>query len=533
MPARVLYRRIGDFPAVYLDLRSYRDDSGRPRSDRVCIGKQDPVSQKLIPNKSYYELVEPMPFIKLIPGSASLRHVGASFLIGRIMDSLGLTETLAKSLGSDRARLLQTAVLYMVARDNVFENVSHFCNSFMYSESPINSQLVSSLFGSITFDERMSFFQHWIPSQNIGPYLAYDVTSFSTCGNDIANSEYGYNRDDESLPQINMGCFISETTGLPVFYTTYQGSIADKSHLPCMMACNDDFGISDVCYILDRGFCSTANVQHMTKKGFEFVIGVERRHKTTRMAIYFSRQTILSMGNRTGHGAVHGVSSKRRYYGANCTMHVYYDPNLAEDQRAMFARKIASREERLAQMSEVTKSEAKLFKPFFKIGPADENGKLTFERDLEKINERAKDFGFFCILTNRILNKTETLEMYRRRDVIEKGFGDIKNYVHIKRLRTHNSETTDGKMFCAFISLIVTMEIGVKLGEFMKARKWSKDSVIKELENIAVLKAPHGKRLMNPVTKTQKEIFQAFGLRLEDLEDYILIEGSKSCSSKN
>jgi transposase len=59
------------------------------------------------------------------------------------------------------------------------------------------------------------------------------------------------------------------------------------------------------------------------------------------------------------------------------------------------------------------------------------------------------------------------LSVYRDRDAIEKGFDELKNYVDMRRLRTHNQETTKGKKFCALIALIVASEIGGKLEKFI------------------------------------------------------------------
>jgi hypothetical protein len=49
-------------------------------------------------------------------------------------------------------------------------------------------------------------------------------------------------------------------------------------------------------------------------------------------------------------------------------------------------------------------------------------------------------------------------------------FDDAKNYIDMKRLRTHHGNTTRGKLFCSFISLIVISEIGNKLNVLMKKR---------------------------------------------------------------
>ncbi|MDR3204370.1 MAG: hypothetical protein LBV23_06465 [Deltaproteobacteria bacterium] len=62
----------------------------------------------------------------------------------------------------------------------------------------------------------------------------------------------------------------------------------------------------------------------------------------------------------------------------------------------------------------------------------------------------------------------EVLAKYRQKNVIEKSFDNLKNYILMKRLSTHNTEMTCAKLFCAFLALIVSSEIEVKLGKFMK-----------------------------------------------------------------
>ena len=111
--------------------------------------------------------------------------------------------------------------------------------------------------------------------------------------------------------------------------------------------------------------------------------------------------------------------------------------------------------------------------------------------------------------------------MYRRKDVIEKSFDDVKNYISMKRLRTHSTETTDGKLFCAFLSLILVSEIGAKLGKLMKDMSLSKAGVFREMDQISAGLDKEGWRLLNPVTKRHRAILHALGFNESDLFAYI------------
>ncbi|MGI6680869.1 MAG: hypothetical protein ACOX3T_05230 [Bdellovibrionota bacterium] len=58
----------------------------------------------------------------------------------------------------------------------------------------------------------------------------YDVTSISSYSKKISILEFGYNRDMDKLPQINIGICYGSTTKLPLFYQVYNGSITDKTY---------------------------------------------------------------------------------------------------------------------------------------------------------------------------------------------------------------------------------------------------------------------------------------------------------------
>jgi transposase len=517
----VVVRNSGPYPAVYKVIRTYRNEKGQPAHDRVNIGKKDINTGMLIPNSKYWEYYGNQDELIILPGMNSVRHIGPSFLIGRILKDIGLADLLESILGDNRGRLAQTAALYMVARGNVFETVLDYCSMYTLNEPALSSPTASELFASITFDERMAFMKAWVKKEPPNSYLAYDVTSFSTRAKGIIEKEWGYNRDGDKLPQINLGCFVSECTKRPVFYVTYPGSIVDKSHLPYMMAYNEELRISNVCFVLDRGFCSTANLRHMTKQGLDYIMGVEKRHKATRMAIDVARANIHSMRYRTGIEDINAISTKGFFYGTRNVMHVYFDPEMAQSQKRDLDRKVEVCEEALAQLEVLSKRAFKKYKRYYNIIIRDYYS-FIYKRDYNKIDFIANRLGYFCLISNTNLDSKKILTIYRNKDVIEKNFDDIKNHIDMKKLGTYTTATTEGKLFCSFISLIIISEIYNKIGGLLRDKSWSKHHLIQELEKITVLVSENGKRLMNPLTKTQRTIIEQFGLSETDLRAYVV-----------
>ena len=516
----IIVRRSGEYRYVYKILKTFRTDKGKPTNIRKAIGKLDDETGMLIPNATYWELYESNhDTLDMSLSYKSVRSIGATFLISRILEGLGVSAILSEVFGTNRAATIISSAIYMSCRGNIFELATHCCEEFTFEEAPLTSQGTSRLFSSITFDEKMNFFKLWVLRCRYSSYLAYDVTSFSTYANGIENAEYGYNRDKEKLPQINFGCYLAQDTGIPLFYVIYPGSIVDKAHMTYMMAYNETLGISDVVFVMDRGFCMATNIRYMRSEKLAFICGADISHKTTSSAVSKVKETIISMKNVTFQG-VYASSVKSEFYGITSTLHIYFDPLTAERQRQDLYRTVEHEDEKLAKSLQLSKREIKSYLKHFDIEELDD-GTFKHARNYTKIDNEANNCGYFALLTNTDIYSEEALSIYRRKDSIEKGFDELKNHIDMKRLRSHNTNTTDGKMFCAFISLIAVSELNRRLSVFMKDNYFTKNSLIAELEKIKIVTLTNGIQLMNPVTKTQRTIFEACTLGEDDLSRYI------------
>ena len=100
----------------------------------------------------------------------------------------------------------------------------------------------------------------------------------------------------------------------------------------------------------------------------------------------------------------------------------------------------------------------------------------------------------------------------------------------MKRLRVHSEAAMDGKMFIAFIGLILKTFIHNKLRDYLDAnRPISMAQVFDELRMIKVAKIKDGMILRNPITKKQRTILESLGRTEDDLDDALrLYSGSKS-----
>ena len=110
------------------------------------------------------------------------------------------------------------------------------------------------------------------------------------------------------------------------------------------------------------------------------------------------------------------------------------------------------------------------------------------------------------------------MEIYRRRDVVEKSFDDLKNELDMKRMRSHSSQTAEGKIFVSFLALIVRSYLLKQLKTYMRKNNLTLHSIMPELDKMKTIQYPgaHAPGLLNPPTKHQREIYELLELPAPD-----------------
>lgn len=508
---------------AYKVTRTYRNAKGQPTCDRRSIGRVDDETGMLIPNLAYYEFYGDSGVAAAAPQPqvGAVYEAGVAFAARAALSSCGALAMLESAFGESRASEMLTVAAYMLAEGNVMSYLDDFCERSLVA-ARIDDRRASELFASLLPEERAAFFSSWASAQAGNDYVAYDVTSFSSYSEGIADLEWGYNRDGEKLPQINLAMYLGVNSRLPVFYRTYPGSIVDKKHLPAMMAGNAELGVAGVTFVMDCGFVSTGNLQYMHGEGFPYLIGLETFRKAARNAIAELRGELSSARTWIGEAGCHGAARKGMFYGVYSQINVFHDADRAARAEADMHRRLDADEERLSQMPDITKAEAKRYsKRGFVVSRADD-GSFTFERDWAAIDAAAENLGYFCILTSELdAEPAEVLAAYRKKDEVEKAFDEVKNHLDMHRLRTHRQETTDGKVFCAFVALIARMRIENALGDWMRENRMAMERVMREFAKVRCVQGAGGKRLLNPLTKKQREIVGLMGFAEDDVRAFV------------
>jgi transposase len=383
----------------------------------------------------------------------------------------------------------------------------------------MNDMQCSKMFASIGYEERQSFFEEWIKKRSEDEYIAYDVTSISTYSQSIDIAEWGYNRDKERIPQINLGMYYGINSRLPVYYTTYSGSINDKNYLPFMLANTQQLGIERVRFVLDRGFVTTDNLSYMHKNGYFYVTSLPSSRTEAIKLIDAYKDSVRRAVNRINEYELYGIPLDFTMNGLSMKAHLYFDPaKQALDELELYAH--LERLEAELKKLEKAKRIGKKYTDFFTI--VQEKAKtIMFTKNNEKIDEKLGRAGLFILLSNDPdMSSSEVLKLYRERDTIEKNFEQLKNQLDFKRLHTHLNKTTDGKVFVGFLALILRSYFMKKIKTDKETKNLTLEKVLRELRKIKIVNLSDMSKHISPLTKLQKTIFSALNVSPEGIKDH-------------
>lgn len=339
----------GDKVYIQYTVEAYRNKKGQPTSKRVSIGKLDPESGLMIPNNRYYELFNQQP--KIVSQPSMVRSVGSYGVFRGVSTSLGL-DKIVKKVFKERAEAIMSIAHYMFCEGNVMYYLNDWQEEHItFSKELLNTAGISKLFSGITRTDRLSFFNAWMKAKRTEEYLAYDVTSISSYGKGIESLEWGYNRDKEKLPQINLGMYYGEESRLPLYYRIYPGSIPDKAHLRYMVEDNDVISCKKARFVMDRGFYSQENIAYLIKKGCRFIIALPGHMKFCQELIEKHREEIVNHSEcYLGSGKPYGKAYTVDVDEYRMKVHLYYDPYKAVRDSSNLYEEIARQEAALGEM---------------------------------------------------------------------------------------------------------------------------------------------------------------------------------------
>ena len=269
--------KVGNYTYLY-ESESYRDEEGKVRNRRRVVGKVDPITGKHIYKPEYImekglHMTEETASNSEIYSVNDVKHsvvkeYGVFYLLDEISKSTGLAGILAEVMPSIYEDILSLA-FYMVSTGEP----AMYCEDWLYKtecypDRELSSQRISELIANLTNGERMCFYEQWGEYRCEKEYVALDITSISTYSELINDAEWGYNRDNEKLPQINVCMLMGEKSRLPILQVVYNGSIRDVSTLKTTLETASGLNLKNMSLVMDKGFSKIDNINTMLSESF-------------------------------------------------------------------------------------------------------------------------------------------------------------------------------------------------------------------------------------------------------------------------
>ena len=500
---------------VYDVVSVWHKELGQARNKQVCVGKLDPVTGEFVPSKR----LDPRQAVVRDPAvTASAQVVGPAVVLDEFSKRTGL-EKMLKSCFPDTHRQILAMANYLAIEGGA---LSH-CESWAKSHEPalaasLTSQRISEILSSIGTDGKQTFLAKWINNILENDYICYDITSVSSYSELNEFIKWGYNRDKEKLPQLNLAMLFGQKAALPVYYHRVPGNISDVSTLRNLVQTFKALEVARLHYVMDKGFYSRKNVDALVKNRDRFTLSVPLRNKWLLQAIDDIIETIHGPdGYRKLDDEVLYVHSRLYPWGKEnrrCYLHLYYNAtNRAKDVDKF-------NEELLQYKGEIESGKPvadhqKAYDDFLIQKTTPKRG-LQVSFNPEAVSQHISRYaGFQALLSNGIKDPVEAMRVYRDKDAVEKCFDDLKNSLDMKRLRMHTSATVDGRLFVQFIALILISAIRKELRSSKLIEKYTVRELLQEMKTLTKVKysGKYG-HILTEVTKAQRDILNALDIQL-------------------
>ena len=283
----------------------------------------------------------------------------------------------------------------------------------------------------------------------------------------------GFSKDHRGdLNQVVVGVMVSKQ-GVPLGHEVFSGN---KNDVTCFKEIidkiSDKFKIGKVVLVGDRGMINQKNLDHLDKKGYEYILGY--RMRTIKKS---ERSKVLSKANLKKIKKDELTCKEVTYEGKRLI--VFYNPERAVKDAKKREEIVQKIKEKIASGDVKNLFAKQEYKKFVSVSTK------SPELDIQKVLEDAVYDGVFVLTSNTSLTPLEIVNGYRDLWQVEMAFRQLKSELkmgpmyHIKerRIRAHI-------MIC-FLSLILRSELYRKLKK--KYKNASYPTTLKDMRAMKVV----------------------------------------------
>ena len=519
---------------AYKSVSYWDKEKKQSRSKRTLIGRVNRLTKEITPTdgrcrKKPGRSTEVEP--STLQEKRTSRHFyGATYLLDKIGEKLGITEDLKQSFPTMYKQILSIAY-YLILEDSAalyrFEKWGQL-HRHPYGQN-ICSQRSSEIFSAITEDAKHIFFRLQGKRRSEKECWVYDTTSISSYSECLSQVQYGKNKEGDRLAQLNLALVFGEKSNLPFYYRKLAGNIPDVKTLWPLLSAFEALGFSKAKLVMDRGFYSESNINALLKAHLKFLIAVTMSLSFVRKGLDPLYDTFRTLDSYTEkydlychtvqaewHYSQHRpykkdtLSAHKRVY-----VHYYYNLDRAAEDEKRFDRKLASLRQELISGNRVFEHET-LYTKYFDLKTTPKRGTTVIVLD-EEIRKAKRYFGFFALLTNETMDAVTALEIYRNKDVVEKAFGNLKERLNLRRALVSSEHSLNGKLFVEFIALIYLSYIKKQMQDAGLFKQYSLPTLLDQLDLIECFEYPGKALQVSEILEKQKSIYHALDIPIPSL----------------
>ena len=518
---KISTQRIRGVLYAFEDFAYWDSEKQQTRHKRTYIGKID-ANGALVPNKAYAARLQVDNIPKNPPALPQRLYYGTSHLLDAIGERTGVVEDLETCFPEDYRKILSLAYYLIQESDSPMYRFRKWAATHSHPlGTEFSDRRISELFASISESAKMRFFARQSQRRLEREYLAYDTTSVSSYSEYIDEVRYGYNKDGESLPQINLALVFGENSMLPVYYRKLPSNIPDVKTVRKLLKDVAFLDISKVKLVMDRGFYSTENVNSLYRSHYKFLISPRSNSGFITSFLNVERENVRDYKNYSMPHDIYCLSRTEKWscepQNANSLspkgtrriyVHLYYNGQRAEAEKTAFVKSLAVAELALLE-GNATEEQHRLCSRYFAI-TGTPGRRLRIEHDEKGIRERVRNCGYFALLSNEIKDSEVALEIYRNKDLVEKAFCNLKNRLDMKRTAVSSSENLEGKLFVQFVALIYVSYIHKRMKEHGLYEYYSMQTLLDELDVIERYQYSASRVHYSEITQKQDDLFRCF-----------------------
>lgn len=458
---------------VYRRITQYSRETRKTVTLKMeLLGKKVPGSTELVETRAKRSQ-EQMAEIK-----ASRIHVGMTDILDWVGKASKIDEDVMRSMDEQTALKLISVARFMAVSNHGsmagFENYQ-ITHAIPY-EQGLNEVGYHNLFAEIGQHEQymQAYFACRASHLTEKDSIAFDSTTISTDSSLQIEARQGFNKDGDGKNTIKLLTLYSVQTHQPIAFAKEPGNIPDVVSIENTLKQLDVLNLKRPELVTDSGYYSEENILAFLRAHVSFLTAAARDVTWIRAAYEKHLPSLASAATVCPYDPteIHGMTiplkhtfvwkyerahkehtaGEEKSQEFRLYLHVFRSMRKMQTDAAIDHEKIEGlKAQILAGQTEFKPSAQRMIDKWLIVRHC--KGKVSVTLNAKNLDERAKYYGIFVLLSNRKEDCFEALSKYRRRNRIEEFFKLEKEFADGARPRVWNCDTLKGRMFAQFVAL--------------------------------------------------------------------------------